>query len=337
MDSSTINNTKIHYFFAVIVLIFITYPVFFDIYRTSAFNTVPRDDYAPYLLTLIGENDQIPGAPFAYRVLSVAVAIPLYYFFPLYKFTNLENVNINYLKATQALSISSYLCLVLTIIVIYLIARKKYLASRESSMVVALLSILLSNFIARGGIDLFVVFIISLIFYYVDDRRYFIPLILVSVGINEKISIIFATIMMFRFLISYFKGSYFNFKLQFFFSVVAVFLYFIIVLFFKVPGNEDQLNPLLLAEHLHSSFIYIFTLKGLFLNLFPLLIVSFIAVISVKYNNKSSTSDISVLFVLFFLAMIADVVFNMGRIVMHSYPIYLPAVSIFIEKKLRNN
>jgi hypothetical protein len=39
---------------AVLLLFLITVPRFFDVYRTLAFNTVPHDDYASYLLFYAG-------------------------------------------------------------------------------------------------------------------------------------------------------------------------------------------------------------------------------------------------------------------------------------------
>jgi hypothetical protein len=47
-------------------------------------------------------------------------------------------------------------------------------------------------------------------------------------------------------------------------------------------------------------------------------------------------SDVSVMLVLLILAMIADVVFNIGRITMYSYPLYLPALSAFIDHILNS-
>lgn len=44
------------------------HPVFFFIYRLSIFNTVPRDDYAHFLLWTVGHAEGVlPDSPYAYR------------------------------------------------------------------------------------------------------------------------------------------------------------------------------------------------------------------------------------------------------------------------------
>lgn len=78
---------------ALIALAFVlsTVPAFFAIYRDAAFQTLPRDDYAPHLLALVGERGTPParqptllgGNPMGYRMLSVAAAIPFYELLPL--------------------------------------------------------------------------------------------------------------------------------------------------------------------------------------------------------------------------------------------------------------
>jgi preprotein translocase subunit Sec61beta len=310
--------------------------MFFDIYRTAAFDTVPRDDYASYLLSLVGQNYKAPGAPFAYRILSVIVAIPFYYFLPTYTFTNLSNVDIAYLKATQALSFTSYLSLVLTAVTIYLIARKQFQTTRISSFVVGLVSFFLSDFISKVGIDPFAILIISLLFLFLDRPFIFVPFVFLSIGINEKIPIIFATILAFRLINSLTQRYQYNLYLQLFSSCLAVAGYIAITLNLKLPGNEGQTDPALFVSHFQSSISYTFSLKGLFLNALPILILGLIIVLAIKPQQQLSfhVSDVSALFILIILTMIADVVYNIGRIAMYSYPLYLPAVAYFIDDTL---
>jgi len=324
-------------FVCLLTLMLTTSPIFFDIYRTAAFNTVPHDDYASYLLTLIGQDDKIPGAPFAYRIISVAVAIPFYYILPTYTFTNLSNVDTAYLRATQALSFSSYVSLVLTAVIIYAISRKQFLATRASSLIVGLLTFFLSNFISKVGIDPFAILIISLLVLWLKNPLIFAPLVLVSMGINEKIPIIFATILAFRFVNSITQRRRFTFYVQLYSSCLAVVGYFAATLILKIPGNETHTNPTLFLANLQSSLIYTISLKGLFLNALPVLVLSLVVVFAIKSRRQNSfhVSDVSGLFVLLILALIADVVYNVGRVVMYSYPLFLPAVACFIDDVLK--
>jgi hypothetical protein len=321
-----------------LALVLATSPVFFDIYRTAAFNTIPRDDYAPYLLYLVGQGGNMPGAPFAYRIASVAVAIPFYYILPIYAFANLQNIDTPYLRATQALSFSSYLWLVLTPVVIYTIARKQHCATRASSLIVALLTFFLGGFISKVGVDPFAIFIISLLILWLKKPLLFVPLVFVSMGINEKIPVVFATLLTFRLITSGMRRCRFTLFAQLLFSYLAVSGYLAAVFFLKVPGSETYTDPALFLTHLQSSLIFTLSPKGLVLNILPVLILLLIVVLAIRYRQQTSfqVSDVSSLFVLLTLALIADVAYNVGRVVMYSYPLYLPAVSGFIKKVLEN-
>lgn len=323
-------------FVGILTLILATSPMFFDIYRMAAFNTIPRDDYAPYLLALVGEGDGVPGAPSAYRIISVAVAIPFYYILPVYVFTNLSTAETPYLRATQALSFSSYMSLVLTAATIYAISRKQFSATRASSLIVGLLSLFLSSFVSRVGIDPFAILVTSLLLLWVRDPVVFAPLILVSVGINEKIPIIFSTILAFRFASCIKQRRRFAPYVQLWCSLLAVLGYLAVRLLVKIPGHEAQTNPALFLQNLQSSLVHSLSPKGLFLNALPLLVLSLVVVFAVISRHRSSfhVSDVSGLFVLTILALIADVEYTVGRVVMYSYPLYLPSVGCFIDEVL---
>ena len=325
---------RILIFVALLTFVLATSPIFFDIYRTAAFNTVPRDDYAPYLLTLMGQNNEMPGAPAVYRVLSVAIAIPFYYILPTYTFTHLSNIDTAYLKAIQALSFSSYLSLVFAAAIIYSIARKQFHATHASSLIVGFLSFFLCNFCSQVGIDPFAILIISLLLLWLNRPLVFTPLVFLSIGINEKIPIIFATILAFRFITYMAQKRPFKLYIQLFSSFLVVVSYFVVITFLKFPGNENQTNPTTFLASLQSSLIYTLSLKGLYLNALPILILALVAVFAIK-SQYFSLSDISGLFVLIILAMFADVVYNIGRVAMYSYPLYLPAVACFIDDILR--
>ena len=87
----------------------ISIPSFFDVYRLLAFNTFPRDDYAPFLLRFTSAHGAWPGSPFGYRVLSVLPAVPFYWALPLYRFSLLPKIDASYLRAVQALAFLHFL------------------------------------------------------------------------------------------------------------------------------------------------------------------------------------------------------------------------------------
>ncbi len=313
-----------------------TTPLFFDIYRTAAFNTVPHDDYSRYLLTLVGQANQVPGAPWAYRIISVAVAIPFYYVLSPYEFSNLSNVDLFRLRAVQALSFSSYLSLVLTAVTIYAISRRRFFATRAASLIVALQTFVLCNFTTLVAVDPFAILVISLLLLWLDTPLLFVPLILTSIGINEKIPIIFATILIFRNVISIARHRRFILCAQLFSACVAVAGYFAMTHFIDIPGNENQTNPAVFLTNLQSALAYTVSLKGLFLSGLPIVILIMLFLFSVLSQHQGSfhASDVSALFVLVLLALIADVRYNVGRVAMYSYPLFLPAAACLIDDVL---
>jgi hypothetical protein len=321
---------------AILAFLLATFPIFVDIYRAVMFNMVPHDDYASYLLFLVGDGGRMPGAPYAYRILSVVVAIPFYYILPVFTFTNLPHVDLAYQKAAEAMSMVSYLSLVFTSLVIYAIARKQYAATRSSSIIVALLTFFLSGFISKGGVDPFAILIISILALWLEKPALFVPLIFISAVINEKIPIIFATMLAFRLATSAFQRRKLVIDMQLLASCLSVAAYFTIIFIFKLPGGEKQTNPALFLPHLYSSLKYALSMRGLFLNALPVLVLMLIMVLAILSRRKSAfhVSDISSFFILLIIAMLADVVYNIGRIVMYSFPLYLPATAVYFDEVL---
>lgn len=325
----------------VLALMLATVPMFFEIYRTAAFNTAPRDDYAPYLLTLLRIENKMPNAPFAYRPISVAVAIPFYYVLPLYTFTNLTVVDVPYLKATQALCFCSYLSIVLTAVVIYCICKRQFHATEITAFIAGAATFFLDNLIGKHGIDPFVILIICLLILWMNRPLVFALLVFVSIGVNEKIPLIFATVLAFRFLNSMARKHRFAQLLQLCASCLAVAGYFAVTHLLKLPDKDKQTNPALFLAHIQDTLHMTLSLKGLVLNALPACVLVLVVVLAVRFRRQSGfvVSDLSALFLLLMLGLLADVGYNVGRVLMHSYPLYLPAAACLLDDvlKLRDN
>lgn len=332
-------NKRALIFVGLFAFVLATSPIFFDIYRTAVFNTVPHDDYATHLMAMIGQGGRLPGAPYYYRPLSVAVAIPFYYILPIYKFTNLPAVEPAYLRATEALAFISYLSLVLTALVIYVISRKQYFANKSSALIVGLFTFFLSGFISTVGIDPFAIFVISLLVLVLGNPLLFAPLILVSMGINEKIPILLSTILAFRFIFALLKRRPFKLYIQLIASCLAVAGYFAARILIKVPGIEVNSYLTSSLANWQSTLMDTFSLKGLFLNVLPIFLMSIIILFAIKSHHQDhfQVSDVSALFILVILAFTANLEYTVGRIVMYSYPLYLPVVACYIDDVLKQD
>ena len=317
-----------------VFLFLLSTPLFFAIYRDAAFNTSPRDDYGPYLQHLVGAGGQIPGAPMAYRLMSVAIAVPFYFLLPVYSFTNLVGVNPSYLRATEALSAVSYLSLLATGVLIYMTCRRRLGATQKASVIAALLSFSLSFFVGQEGIDPLGILMVSLLLFLIDKPFTFAVLLVLSVLVYEKIVIVLSIVVFFRFLLERRRIL----LPQLVVCSICVVLYLVIRLLVKVPGYENQLSPSTYLSSFWRMLSLSMSLKGLVTNVIPTLVIGCIAGLGywtqVRFQIVSSASqraDVFVLAVMILIGMAIDVEYTLGRLVMFAYPLYLPIVSRWID------
>jgi hypothetical protein len=323
-----------------------TTPLFFAYYREAAFHTHPFDDYAPSLLALVGERGEPPArlptllqrAPMGYRVLSVVAAIPFYYVLPYYSFSRLQEPDELYLRATAALSMVSYLSVLLTVLVIYAIARRKLQRSLGASLLAALLSFGLFQFLGTSSVDPLALLVISLLVYFVDRPAVFAPLIVVSAAMNEKVAIVFAVVFAARFFAWLLRRrGRFQYWTQAFATGIAVVAYVAMRLTLRLPGYESQTDPGTWLSGAASTLAASLSLKGFVQNGIPLVIMAILALVAfVVWQRRPSIwhfspLDLAVAPALMIIGFAIDMQFTVGRLVMHSFPLYLPLLAHFIE------
>jgi hypothetical protein len=321
----------------VIVLFLMSTPLFFAIYRDAAFNTTPRDDYGPYLQYIVGAGGQVPGAPMAYRFLSVAIGVPFYFLLPVYSFTNLANLAPSYLRATEALAAVSYLSLLATGVVIYLTCRRRLGATQKASVIAGLLSLALSMFVAQVGIDPLGLLMVSALLFVIDRPVPFAVLLLLSVGIYEKIVLLLAIVVFVRFVF----GRHQRLLPQLIVCAIGVATYLLLRLLVHVPGYENQLTPSTYVDSFFRMLSLFFSLKGLVTNLVPTAVIAFLACLGYWtlgrlqiVSSAAQKADVLVFLVMALIGMAIDVEFTLGRLVVFAYPLYLPIVSCWIDHAL---
>lgn len=154
-----------------VILMLLSCPIFFEIYRTSIFNVVPRDDFAPYLLFLTGNGGSVPGTWHGYRLISVLLAVPFYYVLPELRFSLLSpNVSAPYLRATEALSFTSFLFMTLGVVLIFRIARDRFGCSLSPSLAAGLLGFSFYHFTFLPGVDPIAIFFIAAGLYFLEKQ-----------------------------------------------------------------------------------------------------------------------------------------------------------------------
>jgi hypothetical protein len=321
-----------------LVLLLATLPKFFDIYRNMAFNTTPRDDYAPYLLYVVGETGgRVLLSPHGYRVCSVLVALPAYYMLPVYQFTNLGRVDRTYLRAVQAMAFTSYLFMLGACLVMFLIARVRFHASPFASLSTCLCAYVLFDHTATDGIDSVAILLVGLLAYVMHEPIAFAFLVILSTGFNEKVPLLFLVLFLGRVLA---QRSTRGYQAQLTSSALAAIAYFLVRLWLALPGNEHQTTLAAFAASLLDSARATLSGKGLILNILPTMLILLLYYLAVSWRGSRGEPayfqavDLSVVLGLLLLAFLARVGYNVGRIVMYSFPLLLPPAICFLEQRL---
>lgn len=341
----------LEYLVLAMALVLLTVPLFFDSYRIVAFDTTPRDDYAPFLLAMVGERgegenrqpDLLAKSPRGYRILSVAPGIPLYYALPTYEFSQLEMADDAYLAATQALTMVSYLATIGVALVVYALARNRYGASTLASALVAVTAIFLTLYMGLGGIDPLAVCYIAVMLYVIDHPVAFAVLSIVGITVNEKIGLVFAALLVGRWLWSFVRRTdvgRFRAYPQLGVAVLSPVLYLLARNALHLPGNGTALRLGDVGSDLAIALGQLPTLKGLVITVIPVGILVALIVTAARLtlrppDNGSAfhVPDALVLAFFVFLAsqvMVGDL-FNGGRIAMHTFPLYVGALARWLD------
>lgn len=318
-------------------------PRFFSIYRAAAFETFPRDPYETYVLHLAGEpGGQVPGAPHAYRLFTVAAAVPVYHAVPtLYAFSKLKGVDARRLRATQAMALVSWLAL-LGLCAATGLAARSLGAGPLTALGAALAAWMLAegtNLLAMDTVALCLVAALSLA---LPRARWFVPGILVSAGFNEKIPLLFLALLAARAIAARAAGTRFTPRPQLLAAAAAVALYVAARFAFPLSGGEHQTDPSTFAGSALHMAALAFSPKGLLLNLLPALCV--LALWAIARNLQSAArgpagtggvfhpADLAAFVLLAALAFAARVEFGAGRVLLYCFPLYLPAAFASLER-----
>lgn len=335
MGAITIRSRWLETMVLATILLCVTLPSFFETYRIMIFDVMPRDSYEEYLLYFVGHSDgHIKGSPFGYRVISVLLAVPFYYLLPAIKFSLLEpGMDLAHLKAIQALAFTSYLMTAAGAIMIYRILRDRLHANVVTAFATCLLLPLCIGYTAPYGIDPTAIFWIGLCFYFFESLVWFIPLLLLSVIVNDKVFLSFFCLLGARFLLEP-RYSLSHYRWQSFTVLAAFCLYVAIVLIVQLPGNIEQTTPTTYWASLQETIIRDLQPRGLILNVLPTFLVLVLYLSAIRFADSAGAyyrrPDILVPLGMFAIAHLFNLDFNVGRVVMHPLPFYLTALGVIL-------
>ena len=334
-DMSTGKNWAESWPFVFCLICLLSFPVFFDIYRKVAFNTYPRDDYAPFLLWFVSHQGLWPGSPFGYRVLSIIPAIPLFYLLPFYKFSLLPETNLAYLKATEALSAVSFLATAGAATVAFKMVRGKFSQSVGQAALAAMLTLVLANFDGIAGVDPVGVLFVFVLLYSFERGEIFCPLFIFAPFTNEKIIFFFLLLVTERTLfVRGFRRSHIP---QIAAVAAGLTIYLLAMKVIRLSGNRDQADfAHRIPELLIVSNTSVSSLKGVVRNIVPAVIFIapclLLALRRVTANGPISGSDVLVPLGLFLVGLSLTEGFQVGRIVSYAMPLSIIASITLINE-----
>jgi hypothetical protein len=309
-------------------LTLVTYPVFFVLYRLMIFQTVPRDDYAPYLLWMVGApGGALPGSPYIYRYLSIVLLWPIYHLLPVFHLTNIPtSVSVPYQRATAALAMLSDVSVVAATVVVFETAR----GLGKTALVPTLSALLVYAgcwFTQIVGIDPVTVFGVAIVVaLLLRADRYFL-LLIPLVFVNEKIAIVAFLFLAVRCVTGARDRTRMRVKLAI--SMLALLVYGMAVFAVHASGNEYQLTPSGYLGNIAMNIAVNLSLRGLLLSWAPVALVLLLALIGTEDPGGRgifSRRDGLLVPLLVIVGLTLTEDFQVGRIVMMAIPLYaIPA------------
>jgi hypothetical protein len=315
------------------LLALLLHPLFFVIYRLSIFNTVPRDDYARFLLWMVGDPEGVlPISPYCYRLLSMALAAPFYYLLPVIQLTNTpEGLSPAYLRATAALSALAFVAWIAGAMLVYAVAVGKCGLSRRDGILAGMLMFALGLHGQIAAIDPLTIAFVSLGVALVDRRAWFCGFVLVSIVANEKVALVLAIWLTIRCVLD--RGDRRVFGVQCAAALLAVASYFVLLKLVQIPGNSYQLDPADYPVTLRENLGAYLSGRGVLLNAIPVAMLAGLAAFGHICNRHTigrlfRPADVLVIPALVGVALLLTHLFQAGRIVMHAAPLFVvPAVA----------
>ena len=329
--------------FLLIAILFFGYREFLELYKSMLTEFVGYYKYQKIIIYYeTGDKDFMDYFPMNIRFLGLFLQYIVFKIIPCLTFPCIEiknNVHELYECATFSLALvnyaSKYVGLLLTIIYVY--TKKK---SFIEITVASILFLLLINLVESSTLDRVAICYIILILISLNNLKYTVPLLYFSFLVNEKVVLIFGTILFFQ--LFYYKNKIKIFEFIAISCSVISYIILIIVLynyfnfeFYKYPGfeNDGYLNAfkLLASNPLNPTY---------FTNAYAPIFISMLPFIIFMIGNKKFNYDFTILYfipiiLLFLIGYIS--IQNSGRYVMYMFPLWLPILSSQIVYYLKLN
>ena len=310
----------------------LAHPLFFVIYRLSVFNTVPRDDYAPFLLWLLGKGGGLPDSPYSYRVLSMVLAAPFYYGLPAIPLSNTPaELSPEWLRATAALSMLAFLAWMASAVLAGAAARRAGLGRLEGAAA-GIIVFACGSYTQVTAIDPVALAFIAGGVVVLDRPGAFAALLAASVLVNEKVALVLAAWLMIRCATS--GADRAALWRQAGAAVLAVLAYVAVVKGMHLPGNPYQTDPWHVPQTVRDNLAAYASARGLLLNVLPALVAAALALAG-RPVWPFARRDALLIPALLGVALVLTQFFQAGRIVMHAAPVFAVPAAVGLARWLR--
>ena len=319
--------------FLLIIILFFGYREFLELYKSMLTEFIGYYKYQKIIIYYeTGNREFMDYFPMNVRFLGLFLQYIVFKIVPCLTFPSIEiknNVHELYECATFSLSlvnyVSKYVGLLLTIIYVHM--KKK---SFVETLVASILFVLLINLVESSTLDRIAICYIIIILISLNNIKYSVPLLYFSFLVNEKVVLIFGTILFFQ--LFYYKNRIKIFEFIAISCSLISYIVMIIVLynyfnfeFYDYPSfeNDGYLNAfkLLVANPLNPSY---------FTNAYAPILISMLPFFIFMISNKKFNYDFSIFYfipiiLLFLIGYIS--IQNSGRYVMYMFPLWLPILS----------
>lgn len=317
-------------YFSLLFVMLVGWIIFLSLstYRTMAFNTTQYDDYSGYVsyIATNGRDGAVPYSPFRERFLSVLPAALVQPLVPVFKFSNeTASIDDTTRRSMLAISVVNSMCLMASIFILYFVGVRinPAVGRRDAKLVLPILFLLTcSNFIPMTGVDPVAWLIVSLfiLLHVTEKNAAALVLLLISSFINEKIAL---CLMPLFFVYAAFGIQRTRYLFYFLASLLSLSGYFIYRRTFG-EGSNDQLDYATYLDSFYRMLGELMSVKAFVLNLFPVLLV--VAPLIILRTGKTRFDVLRIgalasVAVLLLASFAANVMFNMGRIVMYVAPV----------------
>jgi hypothetical protein len=329
---------------AVVLLAVVLLPFFFVIARLAITGAVPGEDYARFLLSLLGlPGGAVPGSPFGYRGLAVLAAVPFYVGLPAVALPDAPaGMPAELVRATAALALLSQLSLAGMLYATYRLARDRAGQDPITALLAAGLLFVLSWYTQVTALDPLAMLLIVLGLYLLQNRAGFTLLLLATPVINEQIAIVFAVWLSLRCATSHTDRDALG--LQWATAIAALLIYAALIIVVHLPGAGGPFDPLGYVQSLRETLASQATTHALTLNLLPVVLLFGLGLAGHVGRRPRPAArprgegvfrpvDLLVIPAMLGVALVQTELFEIGRVVMQAAPIFVvPAAAAMAHR-----